>query len=529
MRVLTAQEMQRVDRRAIDEFGVPSLVLMENAAIGIADALAESFPTAETVCVLCGPGNNGGDGLALVRHLEARGYGHRTYLVLGNSPPKGDAAVQLDILVRAELGVETVDGDSDLEPLLEACRAADVVVDALFGTGLSRPLEGHFAALVDALDRLPVPLLAVDVPSGLDGSGGGVPGPHARAEVTVTFAAPKVAHVLPPASQSMGRVIVTDLGIPPHWVDEAPGDLHLPVAEEMAASLLERPAESHKGTFGHALLVAGGPGTLGAALLATRAAVRGGAGLVTVAVPESLAAAADTTSLESMTLALPAGPDGGPSDAAVAAVVEACVGKAAVGIGPGLGTDPATAEAVRHWVSGVDGVGLPIPLVLDAGGLDAYAGGLEALQVRQAPTVLTPHPGEMGRLLGIPTQDVQADRLAAVRRASEASGAIVVLKGHRSLVAAPAGGVWINPTGNAGMATGGIGDVLTGLLVALLGQGYEPLVATQLGVWLHGLAGDLALVDGAPESLAAGDLLDALPRAFRRTRHPEDNRSEDTP
>ena len=508
MRILTAAEMQRVDQRAIEEIGIPSLVLMENAAIGVLDALVETYPEAETVAIFCGPGNNGGDGLALARHLEGRGFRLLTYLVTGSSP-RGDAAVQLDILERAGLPVERLDGDSDLAPVVAAASECDLIVDAIFGTGLSRPLAGHFAALVERLAALERPVLAVDLPSGLDGSRAEVPGPFLPAELTVTFAAPKVAHVFPPAAAAVGRVVVTDLGMPSHLVAEAPGSLHLLLAEDLAACLIRRSSQSHKGDWGHALLVAGSPGKTGAAILGARAAVRGGAGLVSVAVPESLMATVDGGCLESMTVPLPEEPAGGLGAAACEAIGSAAEGKRAVALGPGLGTAPETVRAVRRWTCEST-----LPLVLDADGLNAFAGDLAGLASRSAPTVLTPHPGEMARLLGLPTAAVQADRPAAARRAAQRSGAVVVLKGHLTLIADPEGTIHVNPTGNPGMASGGSGDVLTGLLVALLAQGYETLVACQLAVYLHGLAGDLAIADIAPEALCAGDLIAALPRAF---------------
>jgi len=528
MRVLTADEMREVDRRAIEEIGIPSLVLMENAAIGVADAIAESFPEAESVAIFCGPGNNGGDGLALARLLDARGYRCGTFLVLRSSPPRGDAAVQWKILERAGIPVEEVRGDSDLAHLKAAGERYDLLVDALFGTGLTRPLEGHFAELVEWLGSSRVPCLAVDLPSGLDGSRAEPPGPHVRADLTVTFAALKVAHVLPPAADACGALVVTDLGIPPFLVAEAGGDtgqgngggntapkpLHLSTDEEMATYLMPRPAASHKGTYGHALIVAGAPGRAGAAILAARAAVRGGAGLVTAAVPEPLLLTVDGGSLESLSLALPADAGGALTAAAADAVLAAAADKSAVALGPGIGLSEGTVAAVRRLYAELD-----VPVVFDADGLNAFAGRLEEMAERRAPAVLTPHPGEAARLLATTGAEVQADRLGAARRLAEVSRAVVLLKGHLSLVATPDGDVWINPTGNPGMASGGSGDVLTGLVAALLAQGYDALVAAQIGAFLHGLAGDLALTGASsPEALIATDLLEALPAAFAHLR-----------
>ncbi len=510
MRVLSAQQMQEVDQRAITDLGIPGCVLMENAAMGIADALGEAYPTASRITVLCGPGNNGGDGLALVRHLEGRGYRCRTFLFLGRSAGQGDAALQLEILRRCGLEVEELTPEADLQPVFAACLKADLIVDSLFGTGLERPLKGHLAALVVGLQDCPVPLLAVDLPSGMDASREQPIGPHLVAERTVTFAAPKVAHVLSPAREACGELVVTDLGLPPGWVESAGGSLHLLTAGELAGYLSPRPLAGHKGNFGHLLLVAGSAGKAGAAVLAARAAMRSGVGLVTTAVPAGLLDVVDGGSLESMTLAVAETAEGGLAKAAAETLLDAAAGKSAVAVGPGLGSGRETQHVIRRLAEEVD-----LPLLLDADGLNAFAGRLAELARRSAPTVLTPHPGELARLLGTTSRSVQADRRQAVARAAESSSAVVALKGHQTLVATPSGEIFINPTGNPGMATGGSGDVLTGLLAALLAQRWEALAAAQLGVFLHGLAGDLAARETGYEALTASDLVAFLAPAWR--------------
>ncbi len=513
MRILTAQAMREVDRRAIEELSIPSLVLMENAALGVVDALAESFPEARRIAVFCGPGNNGGDGFAVGRHLAVRGYDLELFLVTGRRPPSGDAAVELEICRRMGLAVKDVSSGAHLGKALEVAGTCDLVVDALFGTGLGRPLGGHFGELVIGLSSLGVPCLAVDLPSGLDASSPHPPGPYLQAEQTVTFAAPKVAHIFPPAAEAVGELVVTDLGIPPDLVADAPGDLSLLEAQTLSGLLSSRPAEGHKGTFGHLLLVAGSPGKAGAAILAARGAVRGGAGLVTVAVPEPLRDLVDGGSLETMTLGLPAGSGGTLATEALPDLVAAAVGKSAAAVGPGLGEEAQTPEVIRDLA-----LRLELPLVLDADGLNAFAGRLEDLAGRPAATILTPHPGELGRLLSWPTGRVVEERLEAVREAARRSRSVVVLKGHRTLVADPGTGVWVNTTGNPGMATGGSGDVLTGLLGALLAQGYDAVDAACLGVYVHGAAGDRVAAEQGPEALAAGDLAAALGGAFGELR-----------
>ncbi len=508
MKILDSDEMRRVDRAATSELGLPSLVLMENAAIGVADALGERFPEAGAAAVFCGPGNNGGDGLAVARHLAARGYHVAAQLVTGGRALSADAAVQRRACERGGVLVRELPSE---EEVARAAAGAEIVVDALFGTGLRRPLKGLFASAVEALNRAAAPRLAVDLPSGLDASTHRVPGPHLRAQLTVTFAAPKIAHLFAPACDAVGELVVADLGIPPSLIDGVGPRLELLTAEELAPWLAPRPASSHKGDYGHALVVAGAPGKAGAAILAARAAVRAGAGLVTAAVPETVLDVVAAGSIESMTWPLPtAGPSGlGPG--AVDAALAACAGKDALAIGPGLGREPGTTEVVRALA-----LAAPLPLVLDADGLNAFTGRAAELLSRRLPTLLTPHPGELARLLGTSAAEVQEDRLAAARSAAAATGCLVALKGHRSLLAAPQGQVWVNPTGNPGMATGGTGDVLTGVLVALLAQGFEAEVAGQLGLFVHGWAGDLAASRLGERGLRAGDLVAALPRALAR-------------
>jgi len=515
MRILTAEAMREVDRAAIEELGIPSMVLMENAAIGVVEAIAEAYGDAESAAIFCGPGNNGGDGLAVARHLSVRGWEVRIFLVTNSHELTGDAAAQLAICRKIELPILAIAAEKELRVAMEAAADCDVVVDALFGTGLARPLEGLFARVVEGINGLPVPCVAVDLPSGLAGSEPRPIGLHVKADLTVTFAAPKVAHVFPPAADAVGEMVVTDLGIPARLVDdveEEAGDLHLLMGEELADLLPAREAGAHKGDFGHALIVAGSPGKAGACILAARAAVRAGAGLVTAAVPEPILQTVDLGSIESMTLSLPAGVSGHLGERAADVVLEAAEGKAVLALGPGLGTEPFTVAAIRRIA-----LECPLPLVLDADGINAFEGKAADLAARRAETILTPHPGELGRLLGISTAQIQEDRIAAARGAAEETGAIVVLKGHMTLIASGTA-VFVNPTGNPGMATGGTGDVLTGLIAGFLAQGLDALDAAVLAVYLHGLAGDLAAARLGEIALAASDLIEILPAALAALR-----------
>jgi NAD(P)H-hydrate epimerase len=511
MRILDADSMRQVDRTAIEDFGIPSLVLMENAAIGLADALADNFPAATTAAIFCGPGNNGGDGLALARHLSVRGYHVEILLFGAGKPLSTDSQAQFNICQSQGLSIREVGPDDEIHNAISAASRLDLVVDALFGIGLSRPLEGQFADLVDAINGLAIPILAVDLPSGLNGSSFEIQGPHVQAALTVTFAAPKIAHVFFPAAEVVGDVVVADLGIPPELVERATGDLHLLVGSELRDLIVPRPLATHKGDFGHVVLVAGSVGKAGAAILAARGAVRTGAGLVTVAVPDPIVQTVDGGSLESMTLSLPWSDDGGLLPPAAARILESSADKDVMAIGPGLGLDKSTIETVHRLISDSS-----LPLVLDADGLNAVGTQLELLRSRSADTVLTPHPGELGRLLGKTPSEVQGDRLGIARQAADETQSIVVLKGHRTLIADPVGGLFVNPTGNPSMASGGSGDVLTGIIAALIGQGWSALDAAKLGTYLHGLAGDLISQSELSIGFSASDLVAAIPQAIER-------------
>jgi hydroxyethylthiazole kinase-like uncharacterized protein yjeF len=507
VRVLSVAEARAFDRRAVDELGVPELVLMENAALGVVDALTARFPAAERIGVVCGPGNNGADGFAVARQLLTRGYAVTTVVAALGGRLGAAAERQLGILrALGHVPVELAEGfeESELAPL-ESC---DVLVDALFGLGLTRPLAGDWARLVLSLVGR-APIVAVDLPSGLDADRAAPIGPATAADLTVTFVAPKPVHVLDPACDACGEIVVADLGLP-FEADAGPGSLHLLLAEELGRALPRRPAAAHKGSFGHVLLVAGSAGKAGAMVLAARAAVAGGAGLTTVATPGPLVEALVVGCPEAMSLPSSATAAGTLSLRALPGLVEAAAARSVLAIGPGLGRDPETDELVRRLVAEV-----AVPLVLDADALNAFAGRLDDLASRRTPAVLTPHPGELARLLGTSVEAIQADRLGAAREAARRAGALVALKGRRTVVAAPDGEAWVNPTGGPAMASGGSGDVLTGLIAARLAQDDAAEFAATLSVHLHGLAGDFAAARLGLPAVPAGELLADLGTAFR--------------
>ncbi len=502
MRAVTAAMMREMDRRTIEERGVAGVLLMERAGAGATRVALELLgEPGKRVLLLCGKGNNGGDGFVIARLLAEAGHRPRVLCSFDPGEVRGDAALALEALRAAGGVVERPTAEALPPALLEA----DLVVDALLGTGLSGPVAEPLAAWIRATNAARRPVLAVDLPSGLCADRGVVLGVAIEAAVTVTFALPKLGLLHHPGAAHAGRVVCVDIGIPPDLVDEGAAELLEPA--RVAAMLPPRSPEAHKGDAGRVLLVAGSTGLTGAACLAARGCCRGGAGLVTVAVPSSVCASVETRLLEAMTWPLACCP-AWLDRASVPALLERAAGCDALAVGPGLGRMADTLAAVRDLLDDA-----PCPVVVDADGLLALPEWSPGESPRPA-TVLTPHPGEMAVLLDCTVAAVQADRAEAARTAAVRYRAAVVLKGARSVVAAPDGRVAINPTGHPGMASGGMGDVLTGLVAALLGQGLGAYEAACAGAYLHGWAAALAAERlGGEIGILAADVADSLPRA----------------
>ena len=511
MRVVTSEEMRGVEAAAIESLSVPAIVLMENAARATADAIVECYPRARRIAIACGRGNNGGDGLALLRDLTTRGYEATAFVAGPLDRLSVDATRQFVSCEQLGLSPRSVPEPSGDD---EVNQDYDVWVDALLGTGLNRPVEGPVANWVDWLGRRrdDAPLVSVDVPTGLDASAATPPGPHVAADLTVALGFPKVANVLAPAADAGGRLWIGDLGVPLPEPPPGPDALYQSRREDLVGCLRTRQRDAHKGTFGHVVVAGGSTGYSGAVVLAARAAVRGGAGLVTAAVPEHLVQVVDSGSIESMTLGLPTLGKGWSRDA-VEPLLQTIVERAsrgALALGPGLGLSDDARVLARQVVARS-----AAPIVLDADGISAFAGDAKALLARDSDLVITPHPGELARLLGVSAMAVVENRLEHARQAARETGAVVVLKGRQTLISDPALGTWVNPTGNPGMASGGSGDVLTGVIAALLAQGLDPPSAARLGVYAHGLSGDLAAKRWGEISMAACDLVEGLGAAFQ--------------
>ncbi len=511
MIVVSAAEMQRLDELTIQRYGTPGKVLMERAGTGATAVLLQQFPHVRRhrVVICAGKGNNGGDGFVIARLLARKRVRVEVFLLGKQSDVKGDAAGALAALRRTRVPIVETTSAQGLGKLAASLNDAGLVVDAVFGTGLNATVEGLYADALHLMNASGVPIFAVDIPSGLHADYGTPLGVAIQAEATATFGFAKIGQVIHPGIEHVGALAVVDIGIATEALAEAQPRTRLLEPEDIAPLVPRRDAEAHKGTCGHVLVIAGSRGRTGAARLAAHAACRTGAGLTTLAGPASLNDILAGGVPEVMTALLDE-QDGAVrfDEGGMRAVLE---GKTAVVVGPGIGVHDDAQKLVRFLLSEV-----PLPMVVDADALTCVARDIGVLSSARARAILTPHPGEMARLLGSDTAAVQADRVGTARRFAVEHGCVLVLKGARSVVAAPDGAVWINPTGNPGMASGGMGDALSGILGGLLAQGLSPEEATRLGVYLHGDIADDVAGHRGQIGLLASDVIDGVPAGLRR-------------
>ena len=507
MRLVTAQQMRDLDRRAGVEGAVPSLTLMENAgtrAFEVASQMLES-PAGKHVAVVCGKGNNGGDGFVVARLLADAGADVSVSLLGNPDEVKGDARANLDLVRRNRIPLTVVSQPAEVPDL----RGYDLVVDAILGTGIRGEVTGLAADGIGAVNDSGCPVLALDVPSGVDADTGVVCGVCVDADATITFALPKIGLLLFPAAEFVGELMVGDIGMPQAILDDSGSRLSV-ITDEMVADLIPaRLPEAHKGTFGHLAVLAGSVGMTGAAAMTAEAGLRAGTGLVTLGAPHSLNDILEAKLTEVMTVPIPEGAGRCFGDLSLETALQLVSRCDAVAIGPGIGRRPETARFVHDLLPQVSK-----PMVIDADGLNALAEDVTIFGKLQVPAVITPHPGELARLLGTEAGEIQSKRLEAAAEAASRWGVVVVLKGARTVIAEPDGETYINPTGNPGMASGGVGDVLTGAIGGFLAQGLGAVEAAVCGAYLHGSAGDLAAGKIGEVGLIAGDVLQALPLAI---------------
>lgn len=509
MKLATAQEIKNIDRRAIREFGIPGSVLMESAAAAVLAEMERFFDglAGVRVGIICGKGNNGGDGLALARRLRVRGVPVRVALLSPFASVSGDAKLNLTILRRMDVDLRQ---RADSNALAELIEWSDVIVDAMLGVGFSGRLSGIYAEAAKMINSSGRPVVAVDVPTGVNADTGDVAGAAVQADLTVTMVLPKRGLFLFPGASYTGEVRVADIGIPAEIVERENIAVNLLDRALISGELGARKADAHKGNFGHLLVIAGSLGKAGAAVMAVKGALRAGVGLVTAAVPMGLVPIVQQHVFESMCFPAVESIDGTLGIGAEEELVKAANALSACAIGPGLTTHYETVQTVRDLVQRI-----VVPTVIDADGLNALAGSTDILKQRKAPTVITPHPGEMAKLLGVSSADVQRDRIFAASDFAERCSVTVVLKGAGTVIADPSGETFVNTTGNPGMATAGTGDVLAGMIGSFMAQGFGPTMAACLGVYLHGYAGDLAAREKGQAGMIAGDIIDNIPKAIK--------------
>jgi NAD(P)H-hydrate epimerase len=508
MKIVTAEEMRAIDHASSERFGVPSLTLMENAGAAVAEFVLASYSAAERIVIFCGKGNNGGDGFVAARRLHERGKKVQVILLADPDSLRGDAAVMFGKLPNAAISVHS---SEELKSARVRSSLNDLYIDAVLGTGFKPPVSGLYAEPIAIMNASSVPVIAVDIPSGANADAmTPQSGTIARADAVVTFTAPRPAHVF--GLLTVGPTVVADIGLPEEAIVSAL-QLNVITAGDLSPFVGPRPAESNKGSYGHVLVVGGSLGKAGSVAMAGISALRVGAGLSTVATAKSVLATVAGFHPELMTEPLGETEAKTISAAALDLVGELAKGKSVVAIGPGISRNPQTSELVRNLIAK-----LRVPIVLDADGLNAFEGCAGELNGKGRTLVITPHPGEMARLVGCSIADVQKDRLGVARKFAREHELIVVLKGHRTLVVQPDGEAWVNTTGNPGMATGGTGDILTGMVAGMIAQHPQRAFQAALtAVHLHGLAGDVIREKLGEHSLIATDLLTGLPEAFRRT------------
>lgn len=508
MRLVKASEIQEMDRLTIRETGIPGIVLMENAARGATWMFLDHFapPKKSRVVLICGPGNNGGDGYVVARYLHEKGLKTLVIVLCPREKIKGDARTNLDIIRQMDLKILEAPGTDEwtkCRPMVETC---DYIIDALLGTGLNAPVRGFFAQVIEDVNSSGKPVMAIDIPSGLNADTGQVLGKAVNAVLTVTFGFPKMGQFLFPGAALVGRLANVQIGIPNAVAARVSGNSHLIEPAHFTPFLRFERQDMHKGDRGHLLILSGSTGKTGAASLTALGALRAGAGLVTVGIPASLNPILENKLTEAMTFPLPETADGSLSLKAENEIIRLMEGKTAVALGPGLSTHEETTTLVKRIVDQCS-----LPIVIDADGLNALSGETGLLGNRKANAVLTPHPGEMARLTGLKTEEVQSDRLGIATRFVEKHGCFLVLKGARTLIVEPNGQVYVNPTGNPALSTGGTGDVLTGLVGGFLARGWPMVKSAIGGVYLHGLAADLLAEDMGQSGILAGELLDVIP------------------
>lgn len=513
MRIATASEMAQLDRKTIEEVGIPGIVLMENAARGAAGFFLEVLPNllGERITVVAGSGNNAGDGFVLARIFQNRGGQVRVVCLRSPDRLQGDALTNYRILENMRTPICVWEEEGDFSSQWRWIRESGVLIDAILGTGLQDEVRGTYRKIIESINHLEIPVLSVDIPSGLHAGTGKPMGAAVRARATATFGLPKLGLLLEPGPAYVGKLSVVDIGIPSHLVETSNIRRWWLHQDLLAGWLSPRAPATHKGDAGHVVVLAGSIGKTGAATLTCLGAGRVGAGLVTLMVPSSLNSILEVKLTEAMTVPIPETEDRSPSKIALPTILDFLKGKQVLAMGPGISLHPGTQALVKGLLAKA-----PCPMVLDADAITAVARDPDVLKEASQPLVLTPHPGEMSRLVGKPAEFIQTNRVEVAQESAVKYGTTLVLKGHRSIIASPDGRLAVNSSGNPAMACGGMGDVLTGMIAGFLAQGFPAFEAACLGAYVHGAAADRRMGEVSSRGLLATDLLEEIPVVIGR-------------
>ena len=512
MYLVNAKEMREMDRQTIESFGIPGRVLMENAGCGATRVLLDKFSelARKRIAIVAGRGNNGGDGFVIARYLAHKGLNVKVFLLAQHTTVKGDAAANLALL--ASLGVQVIEMPDQIAFIKQktTLRHQDIWIDAILGTGLDSDVRGYFKEVIDFINSSGKPVFAVDIPSGLNSDTGQPCGICIQAHVTATFAFAKTGHILFPGASYTGKLEIIDIGIPPHIADDVAPKQYLLTPDLVQAAYKPRPPDIHKGRTGHLLVISGSPGKTGAAAMTAMSAVRAGAGLVTLGIPKSLNPVLETQVIEAMTWPLSETLDGVLDETSFDQIMNLLSDKNCLAIGPGIGQAEETKNLVQRLIQES-----PVAVVMDADAINNFADNAKILKKCKIPIILTPHPGEMARLINSTPREIQEDRINCARDFAVKYNVHLVLKGAATVIAHPDGRVFINPTGNSGMASGGMGDVLTGVIAGFVTQGYSLESAAHIGVYLHGAAADTLCQSVAPFGYLATEVINAIPSQIK--------------
>lgn len=513
MKIATPDQMKSIDALAIEDYGIPGILLMENAANKVVTHIARLLGGVlhKKIILFAGKGNNGGDACAVARHLFNLGAQVNVFLLCNKEELKGDAITNLSIISKMGVEIDELIEVSLYEKVNTLLKNCDLIVDGIFGTGFKGKVEGIAKDIINLINSVNKTVLAIDIPSGVNGYTGNIDSTSIKATCTVTFQLPKLGLLLYPGCEAVGDLIIEDIGIPKAITDNIQTKLSMIDEETVKRILPKRTAQSNKGNYGKALIVTGSTGMTGSGCLATKACLRSGAGLVYTAVPKSLSGIYNCNILEAITLPLDDLNEGRVCTGAAYAVKKYMSNMTTVAIGPGMGQHADTVKAISEMISNAE-----IPLVLDADALNTVSRDLNILASIKKPVVITPHPGEMARLCGRSVEEVQNNRIEIALEFSAKWKVITVLKGNRTIIALPSGEIFINATGNAGMATGGTGDVLTGMITGFAAQGLALKEASIIAVYLHGLAGDMVVEQKGMYGLIAGDIVEMIPYTIKR-------------